>query len=244
LDIWPGSKDDALLLVLLLAAALIAWPQPREPDENWLRRGLAAAWCTTAALLYFAFPIAIGWLWNLNERYAIAFALLATLLLRPLRGLRGAAPLVLAAAAGFACAGVAAQQIRGFNSEANGFDQVLSATEPGKRLVALIYQRGSAWAKFNPYLQFGSYYRARKGGVASFSFAELPQSPLKYRAGNAPPPMPARWEWEPWRFKNELHGDYYDYVLLRGAVHPFQPSKGPTWYLRAQAGPWTLYAKQ
>src|SRR5438132_3899355 len=76
LDIWPGSKDDALLLVLVLAAALIAWPQPREPDENWLRRGIAAAWCAMAAALYFAFPLAIGWLWNLNERYAIAFALL------------------------------------------------------------------------------------------------------------------------------------------------------------------------
>ena len=33
------------------------------------------------------------------------------------------------------------------------------------------------------------------GGVASFSFAELPQSPLRYRPERAPPPHPAGWEW-------------------------------------------------
>ena len=243
LDIWPGSKDEAVLLALLLAVVLMAWPQPREEDENWFRRRVAATWCAMAALLYLGFPIAIGWLWNLNERYAIAFALLFPLLLRPVRGLRGAAPLLLVAAAGFASAGTAAEHIRGFNSEVNGFEQVLDVAAPGKRLVALIYARGSAWAKFNPYLQFAGYYRARKGGMASFSFAELPQSPLRYRPENAPPPKPPRWEWEPWRFRNQEDGPYYDYVLVRGSVHPFQPGSDPAWAVLAKSGAWTLFAK-
>jgi hypothetical protein len=244
LDIWPGSKDEAVLLALVAAAALIAFPQPRDPDDNWFRRGIAAAWCAMAAALYFFFPVAIGWLWQLNERYAIAFALLAPLLLRPARGLRGAAPLLLVAAVAFASAGVAARQMRGFTGEVDGFDQVLDAAEPGRRLIALIYDRGSTWAKFNPYLQFGGYYRARKGGVASFSFAELPQSPLRYRPGNAPPVKPPHWEWEPWTFRNDSDGVYYDYVLVHGAAHLFQPGGGPAWHVRARSGAWTLFAKQ
>ncbi|HWE23848.1 MAG TPA: hypothetical protein VG496_07895 [Myxococcales bacterium] len=244
LDIWPGAKDEAVLLALILAAVLLAWPQPREADDNWSRRSVAGIWCAMAALLYFAFPLAIGWLWQLNERYAIAFALLAPLLLRPMRGLRGAAPLLLVAAAGFFSAGTASQHIRGFTTEVDGFDGVLDAAAPGGRLIGLMYERGSAFAKFSPYLQFAAYYRARKGGVASFSFAELPQSPLRYRPENAPPPHPPRWEWEPWRFRNATDGAYYDYVLLRGSVHPFQPGGTPVWNVVAHSGAWTLFAKQ
>jgi hypothetical protein len=244
LDIWPGPGDEWVLLALITAAALIAWPQPRERNEDWHRRALAAAWCAMAAVLYFAFPLSIGWLWQLNERYAIAFALLAPLLLRPVRGVRGAVPLLLVAAAGLACAGLGVRHIRAFSNEAAGFDTLLDAMDPGRRVISLVFVRGSPWAKFNPYLHFGSYYRARKGGVASFSFAELPQSPLRYRPENAPPEKPPHWEWEPWRFNNDIDGRYYDYVLVRGAAHPFAPGSQPFWYVRARSGPWTLYAKQ
>ena len=102
----------------------------------------------------------------------------------------------------------------------------------------------SAWAKFSPYLHFGSYYRARKGGVASFSFAELPQSPLRYRPEIAPPRKPPHWEWEPWRFRNDVDGLYYDYILVRGFTDPFtRPGPGPTWRIVSHSGSWTLYAK-
>jgi len=244
LDIWPGPSDEAVLLVLLAAAALLAWPQTRDPDPSARLRGIAAAWCALAALLYLAFPVAIGWLWQLNERYAIAFALLAVLLLRPARGLRGALPLLLVAAASLFSAGLAAGQIRGFTREVDGFDRVLGAAVPGRRLLSLVYDHDSGWAKFSPYLHFGSYYRARKGGVASFSFAELPQSPLRYRPETAPPRKPAHWEWEPWRFRNDVDGLYYDYVLVRGATDPFaRAGPGPTWHVLARSGPWTLYEK-
>ncbi|HYV66010.1 MAG TPA: hypothetical protein VE964_07185 [Myxococcales bacterium] len=80
--------------------------------------------------------------------------------------------------------------------------------------------------------------------MASFSFAELPQSPLRYRADAAPPRKPARWEWEPWRFRNEVDGLYYDYVLVRGPPEAFaRPMAGPQWHVLARSGPWTLYAK-
>jgi len=244
LDIWPGPYDEIVLLALLAAAALLAWPQARDPEVSPRLRGVAAAWCALAALLYLAFPVAIGWLWQLNERYAIAFALLAALLLRPARGVRGALPLLLVAAASLFSAGVAAGQMRGFTREVDGFDRVLEAAAPGRRLLSLVYEHDSAWAKFSPYLHFGSYYRARKGGVASFSFAELPQSPLRYRPEIAPPRKPPHWEWEPWRFRNDVDGLYYDYILVRGFTDPFtRPGPGPTWRILSRSGPWTLYAK-
>jgi hypothetical protein len=244
LDIWPGDWDELLLLVLLGAAALLAWPQRRDPEEDPRLRGLVAAWCAVAALLYFAFPVAIGWLWQLNERYAIAFALFAPLLLRPVRGVRGALPLLVVAAAGLFSAGLAARQVRGFSSEVDGFDRVLDAAAPGRRVLSLIYEHDSPWAKFSPYLHFGSYYRARKGGLSSFSFAELPQSPLRYRPERAPPPKPAHWEWEPWRFRNDVDGRYYDYLLVRGRGDPFaRAGPGPAWHVAAREGPWTLYEK-
>jgi hypothetical protein len=80
--------------------------------------------------------------------------------------------------------------------------------------------------------------------VASFSFAELPQSPLRYRPESAPPLKPPHWEWEPWTYRNDSDGPYYDYVLVRGAPHLFQPGRGPAWFVRARAGAWTLFEKQ
>src|SRR5205823_10622094 len=105
LDIWPGPQDEVVLLALIAAGALLAWPQERDPEANARLRGLAAAWCAVAATLYFAFPVAIGWLWQLNERYAIAVALLAPLLLRPSPRLRGALPPLLVAGTSLFSAG-------------------------------------------------------------------------------------------------------------------------------------------
>ena len=245
LDIWQGSNDDLVLLALVAAAALLAWPQPRDPDPNVRLRSIAAGWCGLAAFLYFAFPVAIGWLWQLNERYAIAFALLAPILLRPPRELRGALPLLLVAAASLLSAAVAARHIAGFSREVDGFERVLDAAAPGRRLLSLVYEHDSAFAKFSPYLHFGSYYRARKGGMSSFSFAELPQSPLRYRPEMRPPPKPAHWEWEPWRFRNDVDGRYYDYILVRGFTDPFaRAGPGPVWRVAARSGAWTLYAKE
>ena len=166
LDIWPGPLDEIALLALLGTAALLSWPQRREADPDPRSRGVVAAWCALSGLFYFAFPVSVGWLWQLNERYAIAFALFAALLLRPARGLRGALPLLLAAAIALFSSGIAAWQVRGFTSEVDGFDLVLDAAAPGRRLLSLVYDRDSAWAKFTPYIHFGSYYRARKGGLA------------------------------------------------------------------------------
>ncbi len=244
LDIWRGPEDEWCLLALLAAAALLAWPQRRDPDADPWRRGLVAAWAALAALLYFAFPVAIGWLWQLNERYALGFALLVPALLRPVRGLRGALPLLLVAATGLFAAGTAVRNIREFDREVGPFDGVLERAQPGRRLIGMIFEQNSRVAKFSPFIHFQAYYRARMGGVASFSFAELPQSPLRYRPENAPPSKPAGWEWHANMFRNDVDGHYYDYVLVHGMVDPFaHRPPGPQWRLLTREGSWALYEK-
>ena len=244
LDIWRGPQDEWCLLLLAAAAVLLAWPQRREPDEAAWQRGLAAAWLAFAALLYFAFPVSIGWMWQLNERYALVCALLLPLLLRPARGLRGAAPLLLVAATSLFAAGNALVEVRAFDQQVGPFDRVLAHAQPGRRMIGMIFEQNSPTAKFSPFLHFQSYYRARLGGVSSFSFAELPQSPLRYRPGNAPPAKPAGWEWHANAFDNETDGRYYDYVLVHGNVDPFAGRRpGPTWHLLDREGTWALYER-
>ncbi len=67
LDIWRGPQDEWCLIALLAAAALMAWPQRREPEEHPWRRGVVAVWLALAAALYFGFPVSIGWMWQLND---------------------------------------------------------------------------------------------------------------------------------------------------------------------------------
>lgn len=247
LDIWSGPYDEWFLLALLAAAALIAWPgeatAPEEPARAW-RRGLAAAWVAWAWALYFFFPQTVGWLWQLNERYAIVAALLSPLLLRPRPGLRGALPLLLVAAVAAGEGGLARSRIRAFDREAAGFDELIARAEPGKRLIGLVPDAGSRVAGFAPFLHYASLYRARSGGVASFSFAELPQSPLRYRPEAEPPRKPAGWEWHPELYRESVDGAWYDYVLVRDRVAAFDPrAPGSHWRLLGSAGRWTLWGK-
>jgi hypothetical protein len=108
----------------------------------------------------------------------------------------------------------------------------------------MIFEQNSRYAKFSAFLHYQAWYRARMGGVASFSFAELPQSPLRYRPENAPPPHPAGWEWHASLFRNDVDGVYYDYVLAHASFEPPQlRAPGPRWRTVAQRGTWALYEK-
>ncbi|GAC1341203.1 MAG: hypothetical protein NVS2B9_04920 [Myxococcales bacterium] len=244
-DIWTGSAGAGCLLALGFAFALAVASGKRgaaEPDQDF-RRGLVLAWVFFAVALYFLFPQSIGWLWQLNERYAVLAALLVPLLLRPAPGPRGAVPLLLAAAISAAAGGIARSHIAAFDAEVGGFDAVIARAQPGKRMIGLIYDWSSATARFSPYLHFASLYRARAGGMASFSFAELPQSPLRYRPEAAPPPKPEGWEWHPEAYRSAVDGPYYDYVLVRGR-RGFDQREGPRFLPIARSGLWTLYAKE
>jgi len=248
LDIWRSGGDEGYTMALVVAAILLAWPQSRanEPAGATWRRGVAALLVASAATLYFAMPAQIGFAYHLNDRYAIVAALLLPLLFRPAPGIRGAAPLLLVAIVAFWSAAIASRQFLRFESDVGQFDALLTRARPGARLVGLGFETESITNKGVPtYVHFGAYYRVRYGGVASFAFAELPQSPLRYRKETGPPEKPMLWEWDPCSFDNVVEGAYYDYILVRARINPLPLAhmKGPQWREIGHEKMWTLYEK-
>lgn len=246
LDIWRGNSSWWPIAVWFVALALLVWPTPGrrlDPAARW-RIAAAGSIVLLAMVLYLATPFRIGWLWWMNSRYAILAALFLPALAPAPHSTRGSLALLIAAAIAAWVAASAVVQVRTFQREANGFEPVLSHARPGRRLFSIISEQRSDVARFIPYHHFGSYYRARLGGIAEPSFADLPQSPIRYRPEVAPPPRATNWEWDPNTFRNELDGEYYDYVLVRGNLDPFAANPpGPTWRLAAREGRWALFEK-
>gem|GEM_PF-2056894 len=145
------------------------------------------------------------------------------------------------------------------SEEMGDLDDALAHTEPGHRLLGLIFDSGSATIRAPIFLHAHQYYQARQGGLACFSFVEFPKSPVQYRPGAEPPPFPPRFEWEPQRYDHHIWGDAFDYWLIRHAAHTgpprvfpregnqpagqsASPSGAPIPELVVQTDRWSLYA--
>src|SRR5258708_35064124 len=84
--------------------------------------------------------------------------------------------------------------------EVGDIDGAIDSMAPGKKVAALIYDRGSQITTLNPFLHFGSYYQVKKGGVVMFTYAGYLHWPFDFKPGKYPPPGgPARLrlEWAP-----------------------------------------------
>jgi hypothetical protein len=129
--------------------------------------------------------------------------------------------------------------------EAADFEEIVRNLPRGKKLLTLTFVNTSRYVHVSPFVHFGAYYRMRYGGIASFSFAELPHWPVQYRAGKAPPAKKiVFWDWSPCLFRNSHDGPYYDYVMARGDIDPFATAPpGPTWHAIGGAGEWRLWER-
>lgn len=187
-------------------------PERREgPVERWRMLGLGVI----ALSMFFLLPFDIrGYVYYLNTRYAhLALPLLLGAL--PAVGLRLRTPLLLA---GAACSLVLALPLaRGFqhfDEEASGLDRLAQLAAEKPRAMGLIYDPGSRVMTHPVFLHSAAVIARLKGGVANFSFATTPHSPLRYR-GDPPPTFPS--EWNPRPFTLERYGYAYDHFLVRGA---------------------------
>ena len=113
--------------------------------------------------------------------------------------------------------GIVAIRIVSFDAEARPFDRVLQALEPGRALRPVIIDATSdSLPDGHPFLHFGAYYQAEKGGRLGFSFARNYPSVIRYRPEVDPGMAPdAEWHWEKYS-KDEA--PLYDYFLFRAPL--------------------------
>lgn len=245
-DFWRGHVDDVCgaLLALLLLVLCIRVGRPQEAHHGTSR---AAPLLFLAALaLYFTMPHQVGFAFILDQRLAPIVALLTPLLARPARDRLTDALVASLYALAIVVGGNALWQMRAYDrNEAYAFDHVLRGLPRGKKLLTLMFDPSSEYTNINPYLHFGSFYSARFGGVSSFSFVEVPHWPVQYRPEAAPPKKEVVfWDWNPCLYRNTIDGPYYDFVLTRGAMNPFDHAPaGPTWRIIGQARDFTLFEK-
>jgi hypothetical protein len=240
-DRWALGAAAAVAALAWGAAALL--PAARGaggegPVARWRLPALGAL----ALGLYFLLPFDIrGYMYYLNTRYA---HLAAPLLLAAVPALSPRAQRVGLAAAAACALLLAVPLARGFAAfarEARGLEAVSGAAAPGPRVMGLVYEPGSRVVRHPVFLHAAATVARLRGGVANFSFATTPHSPLRYR-GAPPPTFPS--EWRPDAFSWEAHGGAYDHFLVRGA-HPARvfgerlgaglevvAHEGPVWLLR------------
>src|SRR4051812_13427283 len=235
-NVIAGRADEvfvAALAVLFVGAALVG---PRPRIDRAYRVPLLAA-MTLAA--YFAAPFDIGYMGYIEQRALPFLALLV--IASPALAPRRAVTLLCAAAVALQLAYAA-----GLSSTYRAFDRAaeivpltpgLRAPRPGKALIALVPEQNSAVMQFQPYMHFGAYYEVLRGGRSRYNFAETPWTPIRFRRGTEPPPMPQSWELHPEWVSLERDAPQEDYLLLRS------PAPGPEsgFRLRAAAGRWRLY---
>ena len=218
------------LLVEMCQALWRAWRARRgqaRPEEARLGVDAPLLWTLRAfvplsLILYFALPSSYDWIWPINARFPLLGLLCAPLWLparrapasaslRAFRATVVGAVLLLAGGEAF----IARQAFAGFDREMAGFDELLAAIPPGQRTATLVFDRFSRHVAFAPFLHVGAYYQAQRGGVSFFSFADFPQSPVRFKTEQRPPRVAPRWEWMP-ELVRDRDLTWFDYVITRG----------------------------
>lgn len=174
---------------------------------------VAAAWC-----LYFFLPQGYDWVWPIASRFALIGAILTVPLIpqTSFRWLRRAMMVGLALII-IVQANIMAQSFNAFQQqEVGAFSEAIDRIPEGQRVAGLIYERGSKFVRFSPFIHSVARVQSRKGGAVMFSFADFPQSPFRFRPNNRPPKVRPRWEWTPEKVDPRSDLAWYNYVLVRG----------------------------
>lgn len=244
---WSQIAGRACVVAALGAFAAL-WIARARIDDVVSARTTRLAWLPAACgLLYMVAPASYGWIWPIHTRFAVTAALVLPLLAGASRA--GASAWLLCAVLGATAAGMAGDVGERFarweSSELGDLDAALAHAAPGRRLVALVPAAASAHVPNVPILHAAAYYQVRGGAVATFSFADFPQSPFRYRDGpQRPPRLPPRWEWTTELRVADPEMSYYDYVLARRGVFD-EPGQHPDRYtLRFEGRDWNLYERR
>jgi len=264
-DVLHGPTDDRLLVAwLVLTFTLLVFglarlprrrpdpPSEAEPvagsdDRLRERLGLRLAVLPPLALiLYFVAPASYDWIWPIHARFPLLAAFWLLPLLRLPSRPRALAPVLVVAAAAISIGSVVAVGrafVRFEREEVGPLDAAVAAIPEGSRTAGLIFDRGSRYVKFSPFIHSVAWVQARRGGAVMFTFADFPPSPFRFREPDRPPRVPPRWEWTPERV--DVVGDlgWYDHVLVRGPPRPLERARD-VWTPVFRDGPWSVWRRR
>jgi hypothetical protein len=136
------------------------------------------------------------------------------------------------------------KEFRSFQDNDRAFSKVLEHMADNKKVLAMMFNQDSMFQISPPYLHYGSWYQAVKGGEVMMSFSHdsgAQNVPVRYRHTTWPVPDP----WSPKEFEWEKHqANRYDYFLVRSNTDQtyklFSQAPGRI-VLDAHFGPWYLY---
>jgi len=244
IDVFRDTTDEwhfiAWIVIGLLALGL------SQGDRDLAKPAARALVVVPMActVLYFVTGSQLGDVWLLSERFPVPGLMSVVPLMRMPRGARGLLVTALALALGVSSTVNVCQHFVRFQlDEVGDFDGAIDAMEPRKNVAALIYDKGSAIVNDVPFLHFGSYYQAQKGGVIQFSNSGALYWPVRFKPGHYPPPgvrPRLRWEWTPELVPIQELYPYYDYVLTRGSG--FTPPPG-TFHLVWRGRKWSVFGR-
>jgi len=243
-NVFRDDSDERWLIIyglLVIATLAVGLGQKEKLLPGSRRYALVPIACV---VFYFTTPVGHDFIWPLAQRFAILVAITAIPLLAFPRGWRGH---VLTFAALVVAAGSTFDTARHFVQfqleEVGDFDDAKAVIANNSKVCTLVFDKGSQITHHQPFIHFGSWVQAEKGGVVMFTFAGYPHWPFDFLPGQAPPPGgPARrrWEWTPERVRMEEIWPYYDYVLVRGSG--FTPAS--TRFEKAYDGArWTVWKR-
>jgi hypothetical protein len=244
INVFQDTSDDRILIGLAIVIVAAVGLSLGDPDRAKPAARAYTLLPIACIVLYFLLPQGHGYIWLIAQRFPILFAITAIPLVRIPRGMRGAGVTALALTLAIASTvNTCAHFIRFQVEEVGDVDDAIASMKPGKKVCALIFDRGSGVVRNQPFLHFGSYYQVEKGGVVMFTYAGYAHWPVDFKAGHYPPPGgPARlrWEWTPDIVPISEIFPYYDYVLTRGRGFRAPPG---TYHVIWQKDRWTVWER-
>jgi hypothetical protein len=222
-----GSDRWALYGVGALAAAAIGLGmsarRSTRQDEGRMERWRIVGLALIALTLFVWLPFDVrGYMYYLNTRFAHLAAPLMVASIPPVATRFRSTLLTAAVACTLILGSTLSMGFAKFEAEAAALDALVARAAPRARVMGLIFNPSSKVVLHPVFLHSAAVIAQATGGIANFSFALTPHSPLRYR-GEPPPTFPS--EWRPDGFNPAREGPAYDHFLIRGA-RPEQALRG------------------
>jgi hypothetical protein len=242
-DIWRSHGDELAAVLFWLAVLVASTPLFNTPEDRRLHRGWIPFF--TVSAIFLLTPFRIGAATMLNVRLA---PLVVASLLFSLPRIRDHRRTLLFTLAGLATAlsvGNAFREIALAQADWRGLDETTRDIPAGSRVLTLDYSPASSRTHFATTLYSASYWRARRGGVATFSFSELAHWPLQFQ-GQPPPSRHPFWVLDPLGYDHAFEGSAYTHILVHGDPAPIAAlsSGTPPFDAVAHAGDFWLFRRQ